>query len=239
MKSLMLFTSVLFAIWCGLYIYSGKENKITTFLDMEHTNILKGYAIFFVLVGHVGQYAGVNGIEYPAGVGVSLFLILSGYGITLSVEKHGLSRYWKKRILRVFVPYILAETVYMLIARPNRNIVDIILDFTLLKPTHPFGWYLHYILICYILFYIVNLLIKNYRYRMIGIGILFAGWFLVKSVWMIDETPFLQARQMLAFPLGMLLATKKSGGGRSGIEVTDFVCSFYQQECMVYSTQLL
>ena len=59
-------------------------------LDKNHTNILKGYALFAILFSHVGQFLSINAIELPGGIGVSLFLILSAYGITYSVEKNGL-----------------------------------------------------------------------------------------------------------------------------------------------------
>ncbi|MBS6711888.1 MAG: acyltransferase family protein [Ruminococcus sp.] len=63
----------------------------------------------------MGQYSNVNGIEYPAGVGVSLFLILSGYGLAMSYSKNGLAHYWTKKIQRVWIPYVFVQLVDMLI----------------------------------------------------------------------------------------------------------------------------
>lgn len=76
----------------------------------------------------------MNGIEYPAGVGVSLFLILSGYGIELSVKKNGLNKFWIKRFFRVLVPYILTEFIFFIVQGKDLSFTDVIMDFSLLKP---------------------------------------------------------------------------------------------------------
>ncbi len=210
MKNLLLFFIMLLVIWSLLFIIcsSAKQEKME-FLDFNHTNIIKGYAILAVLFGHVGQYSGVNGIEYPAGVGVSLFLILSGYGIVLSVKKNGLNRFWIKRFSRVFVPYILAEGIFFVVQGKDLSFTDIIMDFSLLKPLHSFGWYLHYILICYILFYAVWKIGRTDKERMILLITLFTAWFFIKSIVFIDEPFFLVARQMLAFPIGVYIGLRK------------------------------
>jgi len=49
--------------------------------------------------------------------------------------------------------------------------------------------------------------VRSTKIRLIVVGIFFIIWFVVKSIWLIDPTPFLQARQMLCFPLGILLAS--------------------------------
>lgn len=210
MKNLVIFSIMLLGIWTALFVRSSSSKKERIkFLDFNHTNILKGYAILAVLFGHVGQYSGVNGIEYPAGVGVSLFLILSGYGIALSVKKNGLNKFWAKRFFRVLVPYILAEFLFFIVQGKDLSFTDVIMDFSLLKPLHPFGWYLHYILICYILFYAVWKIVKTDKRRMILLITLFATWFFIKSIVFIDEPFFLAARQMLAFPIGVFIGMKK------------------------------
>ena len=79
----------------------------------------------------------MNGIEYPAGVGVSLFLILSGYGIELSVKKNGLNKFWIKRFFRVLVPYILTEFIFFIVQGKDLSFTDVIMDFSLLKPCPP------------------------------------------------------------------------------------------------------
>lgn len=209
MKTLLYFGLLLLLVWTGLFVYGrkkygpGVEQK---FLSREHTDILKGYAILGVLFGHVGQYAGVNGIEYPAGVGVSIFLILSGYGVAKSYEHTGLKGFWRKRALRVFLPYILAESLAFLIQRRWVGLSALLLDFSLLRPLHPFGWYLRFLLVCYIIFFCTYGLFRNRKVRAAALVSCFAAWFLIRSLVWIDPVPFLQARQILAFSCGLLLA---------------------------------
>lgn len=213
MRTLVSFSVILLIVWMTLYFFSKKRTNQIEFLDKTHTNILKGYAIMFVIFGHVGQYCSVNGVEYPAGVGVSIFLVLSGYGIMKSTQNYGLKYFWRKRLFRVFVPYVIAETMFILLCRPKIKPIAFFMDVTLLKPLHPFGWYLHYILICYVLFYIITRFVQSDRNRIALILMIFAGWFFLKSFLWIDDVPFLQARQMLAFPIGVIFAVYPRRGG--------------------------
>lgn len=210
MNNLIIFSLLLLGLWGILFIISlSSKRESIKLLDFNHTNILKGYAIVAVLFGHVGQYSGVGGIEYPAGVGVSLFLILSGYRIAFSVKKNGLNKFWIKRFSRIFAPYIFAELIFFIAQGKDLSFTNIIMDFSFLKPLHPFGWYLHYILICYILFYIIWKIGETDKQRIVLLIVLFSTWFFIKSIIVIDEPFFLAARQMLAFPIGVFIGMKK------------------------------
>lgn len=212
MKAFLVFLLFVSIVWGLLFFVKRKDNTDILFLDKYHTDIMKGYAILGVLIGHIGQYSGVNGIEFPAGVGVSIFLILSGYGLAVSTKKSGLKGYWGKRALRVLLPYLLAQAVVYLVTMPKVSFVDVLLDYTLIMPRHEFGWYLRYILVCYIIYFFVFLLIKKVKYQLIALASCFAVWFIIRSTVLIDPTPFLQARQMIAFPIGVLASFAKMGG---------------------------
>lgn len=45
------------------------------------------------------------------GIGVHLFLIVSGYGVYCSYENNGKSSYWKRRISSVYMPYLFSRLV--------------------------------------------------------------------------------------------------------------------------------
>lgn len=68
-------------------------------LSKTDTTALKGLAILFVLLGHM------NYLDSSGAWGVHIFLILSGFGLEISYQKNGLNEYWKKRIVKVFLPY--------------------------------------------------------------------------------------------------------------------------------------
>lgn len=92
------------------------ENKILK-LSKESTMELKGIAILFVILGHMG-YQGVLGV-----VGVHIFLVVSGYGIYYSFKRNGFENFWNKRILSVYVPYLVWQIPSMIIRRiMNQNI---------------------------------------------------------------------------------------------------------------------
>jgi membrane-bound acyltransferase YfiQ involved in biofilm formation len=80
---------------------------------------MKGIAILIIIVHHVGLALGSPGylslflqLGFPS---VAIFLVLSGYGIFLSIEKKGLNNFFSKRVMRVYIPFILAMTCKILI----------------------------------------------------------------------------------------------------------------------------
>jgi len=77
-------------------------------IPYELTLILKGIAILLVVICHLGNEF-TRWFTPLGGIGVTIFLILSAYGLEKSYQKNGLRHYWKKRFLAVWVPYVLVE----------------------------------------------------------------------------------------------------------------------------------
>ena len=79
------------------------------------TNELKGLGILTVVFAHF-TYMKVNNWEflYPlstiAGVGVDLFLLMSGFGLTVGMMKKpmGVFEFYKKRVIKIFIPFWIA-----------------------------------------------------------------------------------------------------------------------------------
>lgn len=145
-------------------------------ISLSDTTILKGCAILLVVVGHVGQTIPELRAFTPFGAwGVGIFLVCSGYGIEKSVEKNGRVGYWCKRITNVWVPYAIVE----LLALPLHwqcGYPAILADFLLIRPLHPFGWYMRFLFVWYILYYVFSYADK-YKLPLLilsGIGILCA-----------------------------------------------------------------
>lgn len=69
-------------------------------ISREQTDVIKGIAIACVIIAHLGCQ--LTRLTTPlGGIGVALFLIVSGYGLSLSYEKgkrsgDGLKKYWTK-----------------------------------------------------------------------------------------------------------------------------------------------
>lgn len=206
MKYFALLTFLIFASYLLGVI---KKPEKYQWMDRNYTTAIKGFSILTVVWAHSGARLAVGGIQFIAGIGVALFLMCSGYGLEISHEKNGLVGFWKKRLLGVCLPFWAVELIGLL-ATGTFSIKSYLLDFCFLKPATGYGWFMGYIVICYLIFYAVKRLIKNSRMQTVALFGAFAIWFVLESVYFANPNmPFLRARQMLSFPAGVLLAVNK------------------------------
>ena len=92
-----------------------KNNAI---FPLSVTQELKGFAILAVVFSHIGYFL-VSGqrflfpLSIAAGIGVDLFLFLSGFGLTVGMLKRNLNagQFYKQRLLKIFSPLWLVITV--------------------------------------------------------------------------------------------------------------------------------
>ena len=206
MRFFLLFTFCI--LGCYLLGFNKKTEKYQ-WMDKNYTTAIKGFSILTVVWAHSGGCLSVEEIQFVAGIGVALFLICSGYGLGISYEKNGLNGFWQKRLVGVCLPFWIVELVGLL-AIGVFSIKTYMLDFCFLKPATGYGWFMGYIVICYLIFYAVKRLIKNSRMQTVALFGAFAIWFVLESVYFANPNmPFLRARQMLSFPAGVLLAVNK------------------------------
>lgn len=161
-------------------------------LDYQHTTLLRGVAILMIVLGHVSGTFHTVVLNPIASTGVAIFMILSGYGLTLSYKKNGLKSFWSKKILRVLLPYSFV-IVTILIVNENYDWRKWILELTGLQTTY---WYVDYQIKWYIVFYIVMLFAVRYNILL----------FSVISVVMFFVLPTLAAEQSFAFVIGVIIA---------------------------------
>lgn len=207
MKYFVLLTGLIFV--CYLLGFIKKPEKYQ-WMDRNYTTAIKGFSILTVVWAHSGAKLSVGGIQFIAGIGVALFLMCSGYGLEVSYEKNGLKGFWKKRLLGVCLPFWVVELVG-LFATGTFSIKTYLLDFCFLKPATSYGWFMGYIVICYLIFYTAKRLIKESKMQTIVLLGVFAIWFVLESMFFVNpDMPFLRARQMLSFPVGVLLAANKN-----------------------------
>lgn len=166
------------------------------FLDKNHFLILKAIAIIAIIVGHIGNFTGKTWFTPLGGFGVAIFLFCSGYGLTVSAKNRGVAKYWLKKLVNVYLSFFIIEAVAALILQ--RDLKTFILDVLLLKPSHPYGWYMQYLFVCYLLFYIVFNLVKKEE--------IFILVFFLLGIISFFAFPNLQAEQALSFTLGIVLA---------------------------------
>ncbi len=141
MKSMLIkvsdpyFQTALFSIiFLCLLLISFKKLRSDNFFSKEVTNQLKGLAILAVVFSHISFFLFYEPkFLYPynilAGVGVNLFLFLSGFGLTVSQLRTPLSpiNFFKKRLFKLFIPLWIVITAVLLI------------DFFALARTYPFS----------------------------------------------------------------------------------------------------
>ena len=137
------------------------------------TNSLKGLAICAVLINHFlnlninGDYLGF------AGLFVSLFFMVSGYGIHYSLERSGfaatprlkiLLRFYFNRLVRIYPLFITAYLIQCLVFS------DVMLTWTFLG-IHALGhyWFIPAIMQCYLLAPFLFIGIKRHRFLSLNI----------------------------------------------------------------------
>ena len=88
----ILFTVIILVLWWISGSLSEKDEYM--FMDRQCTDIMKGFAILCIVMCHMmGTFGG--GIVYftpLGGIGVSIFLILSAYGLNESWSRGGVFR---------------------------------------------------------------------------------------------------------------------------------------------------
>lgn len=143
-----------------------------------------------IMIGHISGTMGTRYFTPLAGTGVSLFLFVSGFGLNESFKKNGLSRFWRKKIKRVLIPYFFVYLA-ICICHKKYDLYAFVLNVTGLKTLY---WYIAYLMKWYILFYVFTRWIPRYRI-----------WFLFCSaIVMLLTLPSLEAAQVVCFPLGVL-----------------------------------
>lgn len=97
----MLFTILQFSLVILLLVYSFPFNHSDEvgFLSTTHTDFMRTFAICIIVLMHSLCGAGLPGYGFSplGGIGVSIFLMLSGYGLTVSWRKNGCRGFWKKK----------------------------------------------------------------------------------------------------------------------------------------------
>ena len=190
--------------------FFNKDKHICDWLDREYTTCIKGIAILTVLWAHVGKVFSIPFIQFIAGIGVSLFLICSGYGLERSFEKNRFKNFWSKRIHSVYLPLVIVICVVSFIKLTFIHNFDIVV---FLKAVFlvSVNWYIRFLFICYLAFFFIKKIVSgSNRIKELHLWILFITVsFFFYSI-LIDDVsaPFLEARQVLSFPFGVYLAKK-------------------------------
>ncbi len=199
------------------------RRKTTKGLSVKITHELKGFAILTIIFAHIGYYlVNDNQFLFPltiaAGVGVNLFLFLSGYGLAVSAisKETSTPQFYLRRLPKLYIPMWCTVLFFL------------ILDFFLLDRTYSLSyigqtllgffsradlfmdinsplWYFTFIIFYYLLFPLVF-----YRKQpwLSGIFLLIVSYLVV--LWnpaFINQVMHLYKLHIIAFPFGVFIAS--------------------------------
>ena len=168
-------------------------------ISKELSNFFKGLAIILVVFSHCIATFGIRYATPLGGIGVAIFLILSGYGLNESYKKKGLENFWKNRLIRVYIPYLIIVIINQIIMHEG---IKKFLSNIFLVNTPNFLWFIKFILLNYINFYVINKIVKHKILRYL-IWILF-------SILVFLMGSSLQAEQAFTFFIGIMLSDNQN-----------------------------
>jgi peptidoglycan/LPS O-acetylase OafA/YrhL len=206
------FTAVFYFLIIILTFKKINDRNNFDFINRAHSDELKGIAILFVVIGHVGWHvlgpkSKQNFISF-ADFSVSLFFILSGYGLYLSSKYKELTgrQFLKNRLNRVLIPYWTATFIIVCIDycifNISYNLHDLLFTLSginlsqVTKHIDYVRWYITVLLFWYIIFYIVyKIFYKNFNilifsFFIIGITTTLLNYYILHLGYALLSFPF-------------------------------------------------
>ena len=120
---------IVIAIFIAVVLLTFRKSKHTDLFPVSVTQELKGFGILTVVFAHFAYMLVTNAdflfpLSIIAGVGVDLFLFMSGYGLTVGMMKKPLPilEFYKRRVIKIFIPFWVA---IILIFAANAIFLDI------------------------------------------------------------------------------------------------------------------
>lgn len=214
--------SIFYAILIFALLISLRPRRDKELFPVSVSSELKGLAILTIIFVHVA-YALVSDNRFllplsnMSGLGVNLFLLLSGYGIMVSSLRRDSSilQFYKHRLLKLYSPFWLTlvaffflDIVFLKINYSWTYIAQSVLGFfnhaDLYSDINSPLWYFTLIIFYYLIF--PWLLIKKAPW--LSAILIYIGSFLILKFQpgFLDYVAHLYRLHLVAFPLGMLLA---------------------------------
>ena len=215
-------TIIFSAIFFSAFLLLLRRRKDLSFFPTGITVELKGLAILMIIFGHVGYFlASDQRFLYPLsvamGVGVDLFLFLSGFGLAVSALKKKLpaTKFYLRRFSRLYLPLwvtmlaFIPLDIYVLHRQYDINSVfQIALGW--IKQADLYNnfnsplWFLTLIVFYYLIFPVI---FWRKAPELSAIFFYLAGFYILKfNPAIIKDMRHLYELHYIAFPLGVLVA---------------------------------
>lgn len=214
-------TYIFILIFVITILLSLRKKKEEGFFPLSTTNELKGLAILTVVFGHIGYFLITGNLFlFPlstiSGVGVDLFLFLSGYGLVVSAMRKSrtIGAFYRDRLLKLLVPlWIVLGIFYLLdsfVLNKTYSATSILSSFLGFFPTASLYsdinsplWYLTLTLFYYLIFPLV--FIKKQPWLSAGIIYLTSYLLLALNFSSISGVRYFYETHYWAFPIGVFL----------------------------------
>ena len=156
-----LYFVILFTLLVFITLRKSLNDRPLSFLQ---TNQMRGLGITLIILNHICYYTNPPPFLYriwsEAGmIGVAIFLILSGYGLCISIERKGIHNFFTNRIPKILIPLVLAfsllQLLYLTLTTDRGNIVVALTE--ILFSMHSLDrktWFILFILFWYCLIYL-------------------------------------------------------------------------------------
>lgn len=215
-------STIIFTIFLVVCIViSSRPKKYTALFPAQLSNELKGFAILAIVFSHIGYLlASTDRFLWPlsilAGVGVNLFLFLSGYGLTMSaIHKPPTFVSSAKRLLKLFIPLWIVLALYFALAYfvhgatysaeyVAKSFAGLFLRADANQDINSVLWYFSIVLFYYVLF---PLLFIRKHIWLSALGLIAISTVIVfRDPVVLHDVMRLYQVHILAFPIGMLVA---------------------------------
>lgn len=195
------------------------RRKSSVFLDVSQTEQLKGLAIFFVVVEHFWFHVcDEKGTVLLLGdYAVTLFLLLSGYGLMTSNMVHRVNtrEFFMKRVRKIFYPYwvvtvaiVVADSVFLQKQYPVQDILLTFVGINISQELQFFDhsrWFITLLLVHYLAFFFCAKFLKP-PYATAALVLIALGLIVLRRY---ELFPLGARHQLLAFSAGCLLAVMR------------------------------
>ncbi|WP_418323183.1 acyltransferase family protein [Segatella sp.] len=197
-------------------------------ISLSESNAMKGLAILMIMIHHFEQSSltvdCLSVFRAFGPVGCGIFFFVSGYGLTVSCSPKN-QAYWIRRILKIWIPFMLANIVYLVSGYQEYGggkIDELILYLIGVKLVNGHCWFIHALVYLYIGYALASYLKRElYLYLLpVLFGLAYSG---------INHS--VGSMSWMAFPLGIWYAQRQD----QPIRGREYMCiPIFLVTCFIY-----
>lgn len=187
---------------CGSWnMIEAKNSRMQNRISKTDSAMIRGIAVLFVIIAHYAQWyvtmedSGIIStvLTKLGRYGVSIFFAVSGYGLLCSATKGVDRSFLKRRVLNVYLPYVMISGIVRLLSGATWRIGNIVKWVLGLN-----AWFVFNIMIFYLIFYVGY---KYCKHKIVAIEI---GVFLVSVLLAVIVKDSVWYASNISFGVGIL-----------------------------------